>query len=278
MTPGIVVVVESLVDQGRVDEGEQLVAERRMDGELGPTLFSVLPLLARGRVRAAAGDYVRARADLDDALHRMAESRGMFPWATDARVALVPVLRALGEDRLARTVAEDAVTAATTADSPRRIGGALHVLGLTQDGAQRLDTLRRAVDALALSPARLWRAHACVDYGVQLARDGQRADARRVLRGGMELAWRSGATPLADQATRELRAAGGRPGRRSGAGSDVLTVSERRVAELAAGGVSNKEIAQSLFVTLRTVEMHLSNAYTKLEIRSRTELGQALWP
>ena len=66
------------------------------------------------------------------------------------------------------------------------------------------------------------------------------------------------------------------PRRRAGTGADALTASERRVAELAAGGVSNKEIAQSLFVTLRTVELHLSNAYSKLEIRSRHELATAL--
>jgi DNA-binding NarL/FixJ family response regulator len=92
----------------------------------------------------------------------------------------------------------------------------------------------------------------------------------------MELAHRCGATPLADRAELELRAAGGRPRRRAGIGSDALTASERRVAELAAGGASNKEIAQSLFVTLRTVELHLSNAYNKLQIRSRHELAAAL--
>ena len=73
----------------------------------------------------------------------------------------------------------------------------------------------------------------------------------------------------------KLRAAGGRPRRRAGPGADALTASERRVAELAAGGVSNKEIAQSLFVTLRTVELHLSNTDSKLGIRSRHELGAA---
>ena len=75
-----------------------MLAERGMDGELAPTLFSMLPLLARGRLRAAVGDHVRARADLEDALRRIEMSRGLFPWANDAWVALVPVLRALGDD------------------------------------------------------------------------------------------------------------------------------------------------------------------------------------
>ena len=114
-TPGLVVVIDSLADQGRADEGEALLAERGMDGELAPTLFSVLPLLARGRLRAAAGDNVRARADLEDALRRIQLSRGLFPWAVDAWVALVPVLRALGDDEAARAVAEKALAAATAA-------------------------------------------------------------------------------------------------------------------------------------------------------------------
>ena len=98
-SPGLVVVIDSLADQGRADEGEALLAEKGMDGELDPTLFSVLPLLARGRLRAAAGHYVRARADLEDALHRIGLSRGLFPWAADGRIALVPVLTALGDGR-----------------------------------------------------------------------------------------------------------------------------------------------------------------------------------
>jgi DNA-binding CsgD family transcriptional regulator len=277
-TPGLVVVIDSLADQGRPDEGEALLAELGMDGELIPTLFAILPLLARGRLRAAAGEHVRARADLEDALRRVELSRGLFPWANDARVALVPVLRALGEDDEARAVADQALEAARASGSRRRVGGALRVRGLVEGGKRGLELLRKAADTLTTSPAVLWRAEAYVDLGAALRRDGQRTTARPILREGMELAHRCGATPLADHAADELRAAGGRPRRRAGTGIDALTASERRVAELAAGGVSNKDIAQSLFVTLRTVELHLSNTYRKLEIRSRRELAGALEP
>jgi len=275
-TPGLVPLIDSLADQGRADEGEALLAERGMDGELTPTLFSVLPLLSRGRLRAAAGDDARARADLDDALGWVTLSRGLFPWATDACVALVPVLRHLGDDDAARAAVEQAMRAATASQSRRRLGGALRVAGLLEGGKRGIDLLRQAADTLADSPALLWRAHAFVDLGAALRRDGQAVSARPILRDGMELAHRCGATPLADRAEEELRAAGARPRRRAGVGADALTASERRVAELAAVGTSNKEIAQSLFVTLRTVELHLSNAYSKLEIRSRHELATAL--
>ncbi|HEX2284923.1 MAG TPA: AAA family ATPase [Mycobacterium sp.] len=275
-TPGLVVIFDSLADQGRTDEGEALLIERGMDGDLMPSLFSVLPLLARGRLRAAAGDDMRARADLEQALRWIRASRGMFPWACDACVALVPVLLNLGDEEAARDAADQAAHTATVAQSRRRLGGALRVRGLIAGGEHGLELLRQAADALATSPALLWRAHAYVDLGAALRRAGRSVTARRVLRDGMELAHRCGATPLADRAEEELRAAGGRPRRRAGIGADALTASERRVAELAATGASNKEIAQSLFVTLRTVEMHLSNAYSKLEIRSRHELATAL--
>jgi DNA-binding CsgD family transcriptional regulator len=274
--PGLGVVIESLAEQGRVDEAEALLAEYGMDGELVPNLFSVLPLLMRGRLRAAAGDDVRARTDLEEALRLMTLSRGLTPFATDACVALVPVLRNLGDDDAARAAVEQAMQAATTSQSRRRLGGALRVAGLIEGGKRGLELLRQAVDTLADSPAALWRAQAFVDLGTALRHDGQAVTARPLLRDGMELAHRCGATPLADRAEEELRAAGGRPRRRAGVGADALTASERRVAELAAVGASNKEIAQSLFVTLRTVELHLSNAYSKLEIRSRHELAAAL--
>jgi DNA-binding CsgD family transcriptional regulator len=275
-SPGVGVVIESLADQGRVDEAEALLAEYSMDGELVPNLFSVLPLLTRGKLRAAAGDDVRARADLDEALRWMRLSRGLWPWVSDACAALVPVLRNLGDDDAARAAVEQATQAATAAESRRRLGGALRVAGLLEGGTRGVELLRQAADALAESPALLWRAQAFVDLGGALRRGGQAVAARPFLRDGMELAHRCGATPLADRAEEDLRAAGGRPRRRAGVGADALTASERRVAELAAVGASNKEIAQSLFVTLRTVEMHLSNAYSKLEIRSRHELANAL--
>ena len=236
-TPGLVVVIDSLADQGRAAEGEALLRERGMDGELAPTLFSVLPLLARGRCRAAMGDYLRARTDLEDALRRMETSRGLFPWASDARVALVPVLNAMGEVDAAREVAGAAYTTATFAQSRRRIGGALRIRGLLEGGERGLDLLREAAETLADCPALLWRAEAYVDLGAAMraARD-KTITSREILREGMELAHRCGATPLADRAEKQLRAAGGRPRRRAGIGSDALTASERRVAEMAAGG------------------------------------------
>jgi DNA-binding NarL/FixJ family response regulator len=101
--------------------------------------------------------------------------------------------------------------------------------------------------------------------------------AREVLDRAVVLARQRGATATARRAHRELRLSGARPTR----GPDDqqatrLTPGERRVAELAAQDLSNARIAQRLFITLRTVESHLTQTYRKLGIRSRAGLAQAL--
>jgi DNA-binding CsgD family transcriptional regulator len=88
---------------------------------------------------------------------------------------------------------------------------------------------------------------------------------------------RGGASALHERARTELVATGARPRRETLlSGPASLTPSERRIAELAAGGRSNREIAQALVITPKTVEYHLGNTYRKLDIGSRQELRQAL--
>ena len=243
---------------------------------MGTALTTIAPLITRGRFRAAAGDHNGACNDLTEALRRLHAARGLFPGEHDARVALVPVLLALGDIERGRALAAESVAAARAAGTPRALGGALRVSGLARGGKAGLELLREAVDTLAASPSLLWRAEALVDYGSALRLDGQRSASRDVLLEGLDLAHRCGATPLADRAAEALRALGARVRRRAITGAESLTTSERRAAELAAEGMPNKQIAQTLFVTLRTVEAHLSNSYTKLQISSRDQLAQAL--
>ncbi len=128
------------------------------------------------------------------------------------------------------------------------------------------------------SGARLEHARAMADLGAALRRAGQRADSREVLQVALDLAHRCGAITLTERTRTELVAAGGRPRRLVLSGLDSLTPSERRVAQLAADGLSNREIAQNLFITARTVEGHLTHAYEKLAITSREQLPAALAP
>jgi DNA-binding NarL/FixJ family response regulator len=150
------------------------------------------------------------------------------------------------------------------------------VLALAEDGAQQERRLREAVEVLTQSPARLEHAKALIDLGAALRRANKRSDAREILRQGVELAHRAGAPPLAERGNEELAATGARPRKLLQAGPESLTASERRVARLAAGEMSNKEIAQALFVTVKTVEVHLSSAYRKLDVASRRQLAIAL--
>ena len=101
-------------------------------------------------------------------------------------------------------------------------------------------------------------------------------EARELLRDALDAAHRAGARPLAEQAETELRATGARPRRVLLTGLDSLTASERRIAKLASQQFTNREIAQVLFITTRTVEGHLTSVFRKLKLDSRNDLHAAL--
>jgi DNA-binding CsgD family transcriptional regulator len=142
--------------------------------------------------------------------------------------------------------------------------------------AERSERLTAALEVLEPSPARLEHARVLVDLGATFRAAGQRKSAREPLLDGLALAARCGALALERRARAELAAIGVRPRTTERSGEDSLTPSERRVAQLAAGGDTNREIAQSLFVTEKTVETHLGRAFRKLDISSRRQLPDVL--
>lgn len=139
-----------------------------------------------------------------------------------------------------------------------------------------MELLREALAVLDSGVCSVERAHALLELGAALRRSNKRIEARDQLRAALDLATRSGAAPLAERAREELAASGARLRRELLSGVESLTASERRVAELAAGGMSNPEIAQALFVTRKTIETHLGHVYMKLDIASREQLPTAL--
>jgi DNA-binding CsgD family transcriptional regulator len=154
---------------------------------------------------------------------------------------------------------------------------ALHAAGLVERAEKRRALLEQAVETLGHTDARLEHGRSLVELGAALRRSGRASDARAPLREGMDLAHRCGAVSLTTRAQDELAASGVRRRPRTMLrGVEALTPSERRIAQLAATGRTNREIAQSLFITRKTVEMHLHNAYRKLDIDSRAELPNAL--
>jgi DNA-binding NarL/FixJ family response regulator len=155
------------------------------------------------------------------------------------------------------------------------VGYVLRVLG-TLERERGVEHLEEAVAELEQATTKLELAKALCEYGTALRLQRKQTEAREPLRRALELADVCGAPPLVERARTELGATGARPRTTALSGVESLTPSEKRVADLAAGGMSNREIAQELYVTPKTVEVHLSNTYRKLEIGGRRELSGAL--
>jgi DNA-binding CsgD family transcriptional regulator len=188
-----------------------------------------------------------------------------------ARAAL-----AAGDAEQARALAEADLALCRRVGAPGMIGRALHTLGLIAADGDGLTLLEEAAATLAGSPLRLEHAHTLVDLGSARRRAGQRAAAREPLRQGHALARLGGMTALRERARVELSATGARPRKPIVTGVDSLTATERRVAGMAAEGRTNRQIAQSLFVTIKAVEAHLHHTYQKLDINTRKSLAGVL--
>jgi DNA-binding CsgD family transcriptional regulator len=231
---------------------------------------------ASGVLRAAAGNHEAAIEELRGCGSQHpafgGENPAMLPWRSAVALSLSEVDR---KDE-ARKLAADEVRRAQAFGAARAIGIALRADALVGPPAERPKGLAAALEVLAHSPARLEHARVLVDLGAAFRAAGQRTAAREPLLDGLTLAARCGARTLERRARAELTAIGIRPRTSERSGVDSLTPSERRVAGLAATGGTNREIAQKLFVTEKTVETHLGRAFRKLEISSRRQLPEVL--
>jgi DNA-binding CsgD family transcriptional regulator len=248
--------LERSLDPGGADDGarywlnsqiELLIAERRFEEAL-----------------VAADDYA-GRFD------QMVANPMDAPWRSHKALALA----GLGRHEEGQPLVEEELHRARTWGAPGTVARTLRVLG-TLERDQGLGHLHEAVEVVAPSPARLEHAKALLALGTALRHTRRPTEARDPLRRALELADVCGAPGLADQARSELHAAGGRPRTTALSGVESLTPSERRVAQLAAAGRTNRDIAQELFVTPKTVERHLGHVYRKLGISNRKGLETAL--
>jgi DNA-binding CsgD family transcriptional regulator len=264
-----------LTERAELDQAEAVLAE---DGPLDDPqdIEDVLRLYSLAELRLAQG---RPREALEAALlvgqvgERTVRFLGYCPWRTAAAQAALQ----LGDRDRAFELAQDAVARAERTDVLHLRIGSRRVLGLCEHGTRGIRTLRTAVRLGANAPPRLETIRALVDLGAALRRENRRTDAREPLSRAADMAARGGAVALHERARGELAATGARPRRVALlSGPESLTPSERRIAELAATGQSNREIAQALFVTPKTVEYHLRNTYRKLDIQTRQELAEAL--
>jgi DNA-binding CsgD family transcriptional regulator/tetratricopeptide (TPR) repeat protein len=268
--------VDALVHRGRPDAAEALLREHPLPAELPDHLPVNVLLVRRGLASLALNDPSQALLDLLAGGERMARNGIATPAVAAWRSHAAFAHHLLGEDREGRRLAEEELALARRVGTPRSIGVALRTKGILTGGNAGIALLEQAVDVLASSQARLEHAQALIELGAAIRRSGSRTAARVPLRVGLQGADACGAEGLAERALNELQATGARPRRYAITGADALTPSERRVCEFAGRGLTNREIAQQLFITTRTVEVHLNHAFRKLDVNSRKQLGAAL--
>jgi DNA-binding CsgD family transcriptional regulator len=267
---------DSLMEQGRLGDAATAIGQAGFGEALPERALPHFFYSSRARLRLLSGDLPGGLDEMLDAGRRFEAVGGRNPawmaWRSQAALALLQ----LGDRGEARRLAGEELELARAWGAPRALGAALRAAGLSEGGAEGLALLEEAVAVLTDSPAKLEHAKARTELGAALRRANHRSKAREHLRRAVELATICGASPLAARAETELLATGARPRRIALSGLESLTPSERRVAEMAAEGPTNREIAQALFVSSKTVEVHLSNVYRKLRISSRSELPAAL--
>jgi len=275
------VLAEIAVAGGQLDEAEallDLLPHERLPAGVGTVLIPA----ARGRLRLAQGRAQEALREFEACMAlwqpqvwgmQMSDAGYMH-----ARAGAAQALLALGDVRTARELAEAELADTRRFGGRRAVGISLRAAGLARGGAKGLAMLEDSAAVLRESPAALERAVSLVEWGAALRRAGQRSQARRVLSLGLDGGARCGARPLAARAREELHVAGARPRRDWSVGAEALTPSELRIVRLARDGRTNRQIAQELYVSIKTVEGHLARAYGKLGIASREELDRVLGP
>jgi DNA-binding CsgD family transcriptional regulator len=269
--------IEILVERDELQAAESELAAIGMAS--GPTpenvIFSTL-LLLRAHLRFEQGDFERCLEDFDMVMSQTANMNLgpgpaviVSPWAARALVAT-------GRKEKALELADHVLVLGRRWGAPSTVAHVIRAAATARGGTEGIVLLEEAATLMEESPRHLERAHVLADLGEALRREGRRVEAREPLRQAFKLARQCGAARIGKRANAELEATGLTVRRYTPIGVESLTPSERRVAELAASGMTNRQIAQSLFVTVKTVEAYLSAAYDKLDIGSRRELSGAL--
>ena len=231
-------------------------------------------LIAHGRLRIAQGDVEGGVRELLWCGEQM--QRFGLRWPNHWQTFAAPALASLGDTEAAARLGSEQLATARRVGTPGALGRALRAAALATGEQRRLELLQEAVSVLEPSTARLELAYALADLGAELCRCRRRREGRDAQRRAIELADQCGAIVLAERARADLQSGPGRRARVQLTGPSALTPAEWRTCRQALDGQTNREIAQAMFVTEKTVERHLSSAYHKLGIRSRFQLPAAL--
>nr|BFE37313.1 hypothetical protein GCM10010200_095640 [Actinomadura rugatobispora] len=263
--------IESLVYVGEFDQAHEVVLAHGLTGRLsgGPAERAHV-LAARGNLRLATGQF---QLGVDDYLEcgRLLKSLNVanpavIPWRSRAAMGALAVHRC----DLARALAEEELVAARRWGSPRAIGVALHALALARRDESSPAMLEEAVELLVLAQAGTESIQALYDLGALRIQRGNVPGGRTALATAASVARECGSAYWVSRTDTAMARFG------DGHATQALTPQEARVANLARAGYSNRNIAETLYLTVRTVEFHLSSVYRKLGISGRRDLSVAL--
>jgi DNA-binding CsgD family transcriptional regulator len=273
----VAIQLQCMVERAELEDAVHLI--QRADQELPVSAahgISALLRLAKARVHLRVRSLDAARRDLQAAVESVAHygpiNPAAFPWRSLAGL----IAHFTGDSAGARDLITEELALAELFEAPIAIGIALRRRAVTETGKEAIETLRKALDVLEVTEARLELARTQGALGGALRRAGQRVEARRHLQAGIGLAHRGGAIGVEASLREELAAAGGRPRRAAVTGVEALTPTELRIAELAATGLSNREIAELMFVSRNTIAWHLRNIFRKLHVESREQINRIL--
>ncbi|MFF7726747.1 AAA family ATPase [Streptomyces sp. NPDC008001] len=261
----------ALYESGDADQAQRVLLEPGLESAVPAATLPGL-LFHRGRLQVSLGRVGPGLADLEECgrlmLHRCWTGPVPYPWRSEAALAHAR----LGAEETARELVREELALARDFGAPHAVGIALRAAGLLAPGEERAALLTESAGLLREAGAALDEARALRDLGRELMRTRRARQAREHLRAAAALAEKCGAHVLVQELRQDMVEAGARPRRDTEIGPASLTPAERRTALLAAEGLTNREIAGRLYVTRRTVEMHLSRVYRKLSIPDRRAL------
>lgn len=269
--------VQCLVERDDVDTAEVVLRE----AECTPFATDSEGLqswihMARGRVQSSRGDLYGALQSYLSAGRTLcmfdARNPGILRWRSNAGLAA----KSLGDEAMAAELIDEELRLAVEFDLPRVVGHALRAKTCLMDRASRIDTLEGVLDIHERHGTELDRAETLLELGRTLRRLGNRVESRAPLKQAMELAQRRGALVTARNAHDELLASGARPRRMYVHGMHGLTPTELRITEMVVRGLTNREVAEAMFLAKSTVAWHLRNIFQKLGVDSRADLPAAV--
>jgi DNA-binding CsgD family transcriptional regulator len=267
----LAVLVHCMIDRGELKEATKILS--LADDPLTPTpAIDTYAHIALGRLNLRRGMIDDARRNVEAAENSFRDFGMINPTSLPWRSLAGLIAHISGDGARAQALIAEEIRLARLFDVAIPLGLALQRRALTETGSDALETFREAVEVLEETEARLYLARAHYGLGRGLRRAGQRIDARRHLGTSLDLAHRSGASGFEAEIREEIMATGGRPRRAAVTGIESLTPTELRVAQFAAEGLSNREIAEKTFVSKNTVGWHLGNVYRKLQVDSREQL------